>query len=129
MAYTLKKITPVLMVEAIEPCLPFWDRLGFEKVAEVPHGDGLGFVILVKDGVEVMYQTRASVHDDMPSLAKAPMGGTTLFLEITDLDAVITLLGTTPVLVPRRKTFYGMEEVAVREPGGNAVVFAMPVES
>ena len=129
MAYTLKKITPVLMVETIEPCLPFWDRLGFEKVAEVPHGDGLGFVILVKDGVEVMYQTRASVHDDMPSLAKAPMGGTTLFLEITDLDAVITLLGTTPVLVPRRKTFYGMEEVAVREPGGNAVVFAMPVES
>ena len=57
------------------------------------------------------------------------MGGATLFLEITDLDAVITLLGTTPVLVPRRKTFYGMEEVAVREPGGNAVVFAMPVES
>ncbi|MCL4214992.1 MAG: hypothetical protein KJZ74_13870 [Gemmatimonadales bacterium] len=129
MAYTLKKITPVLMVEAIEPCLPFWKALGFEQVAEVPHGDGLGFVILVKDGVELMYQTRASVHDDMPSLAKAPMGGTTLFLEVTDLEAVIKALGKTPVLVPRRQTFYGMDEIAVREPGGNPVVFAMPVKT
>jgi hypothetical protein len=27
----------------------------------------------------------------------------------------------------RRRTFYGMEEIGVREPGGNAVTFAMPV--
>ena len=36
----MKKVTPVLYVEEIEPALPFWmDRLGFEKTAEVPHGD------------------------------------------------------------------------------------------
>jgi hypothetical protein len=28
---------------------------------------------------------------------------------------------------PRRKTFYGMDEIGVREPGGNAITFAMPV--
>jgi hypothetical protein len=127
MAYALKKITPVLMVEAIEPCLPFWTALGFEKVAEVPHGDGLGFVILVKDGVELMYQSRASVAADIAAVAESPMGGTMLFLEVDDLDTVIKALGKTPVLVPRRKTFYGMDEIGVREPGGNAVVFAMPV--
>jgi len=28
----MKKLTPVLFVEAIEPCLPFWtERLGFTK--------------------------------------------------------------------------------------------------
>jgi len=44
------KITPVLVVEEIEPCLPFWvDRLGFQNVAQVPEGDSLGFVILVRD--------------------------------------------------------------------------------
>jgi hypothetical protein len=32
-----------------------------------------------------------------------------------------------PVVVPRRKTFYGMEEIGVREPGGNSVTFAQPV--
>ena len=28
----MRKLTPVLLVEEIEPCLSFWtDRLGFEK--------------------------------------------------------------------------------------------------
>jgi hypothetical protein len=126
MTATVKKITTVLMVEKIEPCLPFWERLGFARGAEVPHGPGLGFIILAKDGVEVMYQTRASVMDDIPALAAAPMGGTMLFIEVGDLEAVIAALGDAPVTVPRRKTFYGMDEIGVREPGGNAILFAQP---
>ena len=129
MAYTLKKITPVLMVEAIEPCLLFWDKLGFTKVVEVPHGEVLGFVILVKDGVELMYQTRASVEDDVATVAASPMGGTMLFIEVDDLAAVITEVGGAPVTFPRRTTFYGMDEVGVREPGGNPVTFAMAVKT
>jgi hypothetical protein len=127
MSHAAKKLTPVLMVEAIEPCLPFWERLGWVKVVDVPHGDVLGFAILVKDDVELMYQSRASVAEDVPPLAKSPMGGTFLFLEVDDLDAVIKLLGKTPVVFPRRKTFYGMDEIGVREPGGNAITFAMKV--
>lgn len=129
MSHVLRKITPVLMVEAIEPCLAFWERLGFANVAQVPHGEGLGFVMLVKDGLEVMYQSRASVADDLPALAALPMGGTFLFLEVDDLDAVIAVLADAPVVSGRRKTFYGMEEIGVREPGGNVMIFAMPVAS
>jgi hypothetical protein len=88
-SHALKKLSPVLLVDAIEPCLPFWDRLGWVNVAEVPHGDVLGFVILVKDGLEVMYQTRASVAADIAALTDLPTGGTFLFLEVDDLDAVI----------------------------------------
>jgi hypothetical protein len=124
MSMIMKKITPVLMVDAIEPCLAFWERLGFENVAQVPHGDRLGFVILVKNEVELMYQSRASVAEDVPGLAVAPMGGSMLFIEVNELDAAIALLGDAPVTFPRRTTFYGMDEIGVREPGGNAVTFA-----
>jgi len=56
----MKKLTPVLYVDAIEPCLPFWvDRLGFSKTVEVPHENAIGFVILARDGLELMYQTWA----------------------------------------------------------------------
>ncbi|MFW6078722.1 MAG: hypothetical protein ACODAE_03825, partial [Gemmatimonadota bacterium] len=80
---TVKKITPLLYVEEIEPVLPFWvDRLGFEVTAEVPEGDRLGFVILARDGEEVMYQTRASVESDLPALADSPMRGSILFIEV-----------------------------------------------
>ena len=58
MSSTIQSITPVLLVERIEPALPFWrDRLGFEVLAEVPHEDAIGFVMLGRDGLMVMYQT------------------------------------------------------------------------
>jgi uncharacterized glyoxalase superfamily protein PhnB len=121
----MNRLTPVLMVEAIEPCLPFWiDRLGFSKTAEVPEGDALGFVILARDGVEIMYQTRASVGHDVAPLASNPMGGSMLYIDVEDIDAVEQALAGVDSVVPRRTTFYGAEEVIVREPGGNSVAFA-----
>lgn len=121
----MQKLTPVLYVEEIEPALPFWvDRLGFEKTAEVPEGDRLGFVILQKGAVEVMYQTRASVENDVPALASTPMGGALLFIQVDDLDAVARALEGVEPVVPRRKTFYGADELIVREPAGNVVTFA-----
>jgi len=124
----LNKLSPVLVVDAIEPCLPFWtERLGFSKTVEVPEGDSLGFVILVKDGVEVMYQSRASVRKDIPALADCPAGGANLYIEVADVAAVERAVKGVEVVVPRRKTFYGADEIGVREPGGNAVIFSQHI--
>ena len=125
---TMKKLSPVIMVQSIEPCLSFWERLGFEKMAEVPEGDRLGFVILAKDGVEVMYQTFESVENDAPGLVARDRGhGAALFIEVGDIEAVERALAGLEAVVPRRKTFYGMDEIGVREPGGHVVMFAQPV--
>ena len=63
---TMNKATPILVVDEIEPCLPFWtERLGFEITATVPHGDAIGFAMLNKDNVELMYQSRASIEEDL----------------------------------------------------------------
>ena len=121
-----RKLSPVLMVEAVEPSLPFWtERLGFAKVVEVPQGDRLGFVILAKDGVEVMYQSRDSIRNDIPALADTPPGAT-LYIEVSDIAAVERAIEGVEVVVPRRQTFYGADEIGVREPGGNVVLFAQP---
>jgi uncharacterized glyoxalase superfamily protein PhnB len=122
-----KKMTPVLGVAAIEPVLPFWvERLGFEKTVEVPEGDKLGFVILVKGNVEVMYQSWASIEKDVPHMAREPRGTTFLFLEIepADFDELVKKLEGVEVVLPVRTTFYGAREIGVREPGGNVVTFA-----
>ena len=126
---TMKKLTPVLVVDEIEPCLPFWvERLGFERTAEVPEGSKLGFVILTRDDVEVMYQTRESVAKDIPAMVPErgghPIG---LFVVVSDVAGVERALEGFDVIVPRRKTFYGMDEIGVREPGGNPVIFAQQV--
>ncbi len=129
MSNWLKRITPIMLVNEIEPCIPFWEALGFDKTADVQHDGRLGFVILEKSGLEIMYQTRASVEADIPALGDAPGGGTFLFLEVMNLDATIEAIEGAPLVFPRRKTFYGMEEIGVREPGGNAITFAMAVSS
>ena len=126
-----KKLTPVLLVDAIEPCLPLWvERLAWTKQTEVPHGDALGFVILVKDGIEVMYQTWASAAADTgPAMRKASGASTALFIEVSDLDAVAQKLKGYPIALPRRRTFYGMDEIGVTEAGGHLLIFAQPVPS
>ena len=124
-----KKLTPVLMVEAIEPCLSLWvDRLGWTKTVEVPEGDKLGFVILAKDGAEVMYQTWVSVEKDVGHAIKRAVGTSVgLFIEVSDLNAIEKQLEDVAVVLPRRRTFYGMDELGVAEAGGHTVVFAQAV--
>jgi hypothetical protein len=52
-----KKATPVMIVERIEPVLPFWvERLGFAKTVEVPEDDH-PFRGAREGRVELMFQT------------------------------------------------------------------------
>jgi uncharacterized glyoxalase superfamily protein PhnB len=119
----MQSLTPILMVDAIEPCLGFWEKLGFQVTVQVPEGDVLGFVILNNGSVEVMYQTRASAAKDVPAMADFP-SSSILYIHVTNIDEVIAALAGAPVLIPRRATFYGATEYGVREPGGSAVSFS-----
>ena len=123
-----RKLTPVLMVDAIEPCLPLWlDRLGWEQTAAVPEGDRLGFVILAKDGLELMYQSWASVEKDLGQRREhPPTTSVALYFEVADLADIERRIQGVPVALPRRRTFYGMDEIGVHEAGGHLVIFAQP---
>jgi len=123
----LKKITANLIVASVEASLPFWEgRLGFERTVAVPESEGskqLGFVILVRDGVELMLQSRASMARDVAPLAEGPHASV-LYIEVADLAPIRKALSGWPSVVPERKTFYGAQEIIVRDPDGNAVFFS-----
>jgi uncharacterized glyoxalase superfamily protein PhnB len=123
----MQKLSPVLVLDAIEPSLPFFrDRLGFEVTVSVPLREGaaeLGFAILQRDAVEVMLQTRASVRGDVPALADEP-NRATLYLDVADVAAIERQLAGCEIVVPRRRTFYGADEIGVRAPGGHVLLFA-----
>ena len=125
----MKRRTPVLLVEEVEPCLDVWKRIGFEQTMEVPEGDRLGFVALRRGPVEIMYQARASVAGDLPVLAELDYtrDGLLLFIEVEDLDEVADQLQNAEGVVhlfPERETFYGSREIGIRAPCGTHVVFA-----
>jgi uncharacterized glyoxalase superfamily protein PhnB len=123
----VKRITPVLLVNEIEPLLPFWtEKLGFTKTIEVPHGNKLGFVAFQKGPAEVMYQTYASVEGDAPPemAAAARKGPTYLYMEVDNLDAVVAAMKDVKKVMPERTAFYGMREFAVADPAGHFITFA-----
>ena len=122
----VKKLTPILFVERIEPVLPFWtEHLGFIKTVEVPAGRDLAFVILQQGNVEVMYQSYASVEKDMPAIAAdVRRGPTFLYIEVENLDALKPALQSAEVYMPERQTFYGAREIGVRDPAGHFLTFS-----
>lgn len=129
-SFGVRTLAPVLIVDAVEPGIAFWaDSLGFTKENEVPGPDGkLVFASVKKDGVEIMYQTRASVVADKTSTVSDLDGhSVALFItvpSIADLDAIEARIKDAPVVKPRHETFYGATEFYVKEPGGNVVGFA-----
>ena len=125
------RITPVLFAASIEPCVKFWtERLGFQKTAEVPEGNTLGFAILEKDGVELMYQSYASADKDNASTGPLVRKGPSfLYVEVSDLDAVMGAMKGIEPTIPLRTTFYGMREMGVKDPAGHVVMFAQKTEN
>jgi uncharacterized glyoxalase superfamily protein PhnB len=125
--FGLQHLTPVLVVDEVEPCLRFWtEKLGFTAENEVPGDDGrLVFASAKAGDVEVMYQTRASVLAERPDAADEFVGhSTVLFITVDDLARIETAVAGAPVVKPRHDTFYGTTELYVKEPGGNVVGFA-----
>jgi uncharacterized glyoxalase superfamily protein PhnB len=122
----LNKLTPVLFVKEIEPVLPFWiDDLGFTKTGAVPEGNKLGFVMLQKGSVEIMYQSYASVDKDMPAIAAdVRKGPTFLYVQVDNLEDVKAAVKKAEVYMPERKTFYGSTEIGVKDPAGHFITFA-----
>ena len=131
--------TPILVVDKIEPHLDFYEkRLGYKRLAEVPHGGAMGFVMLEQNGLHLMMQTRASIADDLgKTAADAPSRETLLraakgdaifqFVVVDSIDAVMASMTGIKQLVPLRTTDYGMKEIVVQDNAGFVLVFAEEV--
>jgi uncharacterized glyoxalase superfamily protein PhnB len=122
----VKKVTVILFAQELEPAIKFWsERLGFQKTVEVPEGDKIGFVILEKNGIEVMYQSYASVEkDNAATAAMVRKGPTFLYVEVEDLDAALAATRGAEVVMPERTTFYQAREFGIKDPAGHYIIFA-----
>ena len=119
------RATAVLFVDRVEPTRDFFTKVGFTVMFDVPEGDHLGFVGLEKDGVNVMVETRGNANEgqairELTRQSRAAV----VFIEVDNLDAVITALATEKAIVERHTTFYKADEISFMEPGGNIVTFA-----
>ena len=119
----LKKLTTLLVVDEIEPHLPTWQKLGYEVTVRVPDEGPLGFAILAGPAGELMLQTQRSLADDLPAVAKKRPSHL-LYGDVASLAKASSALAHARVLVPRRKTFYGADEIWFELADGNILGLA-----
>jgi len=119
------RMTPLLYVDHVENCLPFWiDGLGFEKVLGVEDEGKLLFALLRKGDQELMLNSRQLIERESPSVAGFAKPGAPVYVDVSNLSRVRELAGRYPVVVAEHKTSYGTHEMILQEPGGNLVWFA-----
>lgn len=122
----VKKITVLLFAQELEPSIEFWTKkMGFQKTVEVPEGDKIGFVILVKDNMELMYQSFSSVEKDNAAAGEAARKGPSfLYIEVADIDSTFATTKGAEITMPMRTTFYGAKEFGIKDPAGHYFIFA-----
>jgi len=124
-AAVVERVSPVLAVESIDAVIPFWEALGFTIVDESRTDGQVDYIAFGKDGLSIHYHTLRLVERNIAGGGRELADSTSfVYIAVDDLDAVIERLGGAEVVVPRRRTEWGADEIYVREPGGHIVAFA-----
>lgn len=127
----LKKVTPNLMVEDISQTVKFYeDVLGFKRDQSVPDEAPYEWASVKNGEVELMFQARTSLSEDMPIFEGMPIGGTlTLFVRMQGIQELYDQAHQQVELVQDLfETFYGMREFSIKDPNGYVLTFAEPVK-
>lgn len=123
----LNKLTPNLMVEDVAQTMVFYkDILGFELVMAIPEEGSADFAIMKHGEVEVMFQSRQSLSEEIPNFKEAKIGGSfTLYIEIEGIDDFFSAVKDKAEIVQdMHTTFYGSKEFSIQDTNGYILAFS-----
>lgn len=120
-----KSLTPNLMVEDVDSTIAWYvDVFDAEETNFVPFtaDPSRKQWAAIKIGeVELMFQLRASLEEELPILQNAPIAASqNLYIGVNDMDAIYARLTAKQVtiVVEMHTTFYGAREVTIQDCNG-----------
>ncbi|MDH4239636.1 MAG: VOC family protein [Phycisphaerae bacterium] len=133
-----KKLTTNMMVEDVSRTVDFYsDALGFEFVMGVPEnsqeivttrqkGQALGFAIMKCGNIEMMFQAKQALAEEIPELSGMDIGGSlTFYIEVQDVRGLYAKLkDKVTIIKDMQTTFYGKQEFYIRDCNGYILTFA-----
>ena len=127
MTAKLNKLTPNLMVEDVNQTIQFYrDVLAFEVLATVPEKGTFAWAMLKRDNVEIMFQQRVSLTEEIPTFHGRAIGGSlTLYIDVDDVQSLYeTAHNKATIVQEMHTTFYGAQEFGIEDCNGYVLVFA-----
>jgi uncharacterized glyoxalase superfamily protein PhnB len=133
-----KKLTTNMMVEEVSRTVDFYSEvLGFELVMGVleksqeivttrQKGQALGFAIMKCGNIEMMFQAKRSLTEEIPELSGMDIGGSlTFYIEVQDVRGLYAKLkDKVTIIKDMQTTFYGKQEFYIRDCNGYILTFA-----
>lgn len=127
MPTNLKKLTPNLMVEDVNKTLDFYrDVLGFEVLATVPETGSFDWALMKLDGVELMFQSHASLSGELSLFVDRSIAASlTFYIDVEDIESLHESVKDKVKIVQAMHTaFYGAREFAIQDSNGYVLTFA-----
>jgi uncharacterized glyoxalase superfamily protein PhnB len=122
----MDSLSPNIFVQDINETIKFYHLLGFELVVTVPEtGDNLVWAMMAKGNVTFMFQTMASLGEELPDVSRQDGGSLLLYIKLTGIRAFFeSVKDLVPVLKGLETTFYGATEFSVKDNNNYVLTFA-----
>ena len=117
-----QQLSPNMMVASVEESMAYYSTIfGFTEGPSVPApSGGLQWGMVMHGAVQLMFQTAASIGEDLPGFNTEKTGGSlSLFQQVK---------AKVEVFMPLKDTFYGKREFGIRDLNGYLLVFASDIK-
>ncbi|MFM2393136.1 MAG: hypothetical protein RLZZ546_1118 [Bacteroidota bacterium] len=119
-------LTPNFFVSNLNDTIEFYNKLGFEVVAQVPEeGANFDWVMMSCDTVVIMFQTFQSLRNDLPEIKREKGSPMLLYIKMKDIETFYkSIQPFIKIAKPLEKTFYGAKEFSIIDPNDIWITFA-----
>ncbi len=121
----MDSITPNIFVKDINETIKFYKLLGFKVAMTVPEQGDFVWVMMTCGNVNFMFQTFASLANEIPEISRKDGGSLLLYIRIKEIRLFYEKIkDNVNVLKGLEKTFYGATEFSIRHINGYVLTFA-----
>ena len=123
----LKKLGPNLMIEDVNRTTEFYKEvLGFELGQTVPETGQFVWASMKSGAVEIMFQSRSSLPEEIPALEDREIAGSLTFhIQMDGVEGLYARVrDSVTILLDLHTTFYGMKEFSMLDCNVYILAFA-----
>ena len=122
----MESLSPNIFVNDMSETIEFYKTLGFQLIMSVPEGGSdLVWAMMMNGSINLMFQTFASLGEELPEISRQNGGSLLFYIKLTGLLAFFDeIKEKVTVLKGLEKTFYGATEFSIRDNNGYVLTFA-----
>ncbi|WP_295721406.1 VOC family protein [Mucilaginibacter sp.] len=122
----MESLSPNIFVKDINETIKFYQLLGFELVVTVPEtGNNLVWAMMAKGNVTFMFQTMASLGEELPDISRQDGASMLLYIKLKNIRTFFEgIKELVPVIKGLETTFYGATEFSIKDNNNYVLTFA-----